>query len=89
MEVRVLLLAAEPSRTLPGTGSGGSSGREAPLRTLTVPVGEAELQLAETEPPCAAAAAAAAAAWMSLREAFPLFFLSRAYSHFNVKSMQC
>ena len=63
MEVRVLLLAAEPSRTLPDTGCGGSSGREAPLITLMVPVGEVEvvlLQLAETEPPCAAAAAAAA-----------------------------
>jgi len=64
MEVRALLLAVEPSRTLPGIGGGGSSVREAPLRTLMVPVGEVEvvlLQLAETEPPCAAAAAAAAA----------------------------
>ena len=65
MEVRVLLLAVELSRTPPGTGGGGSSDREAPFRTLIVPVGEVEvvlLQLAETELPCAAAAAAAAAA---------------------------
>lgn len=61
----MLLLAVEPSRTLPGTGGRGSSVREAPLRALVVPVGEVEvvlLQLAETEPTCAAAAAAAAAA---------------------------
>lgn len=86
----MLLLAVELFRTLPGTGGGGKSDLDEPLRTLIVPVGEVEVVLlADTEPwpPCtAAAAAAAAAAWRSFREAFPLFFLSRAYSHFSVKS---
>jgi hypothetical protein len=37
-------------------------------------------------PLAAAAAAAAAAACKSFRDAFPRFFRSRAYSHFNAKS---
>ena len=85
----MLLLAVDPLRTVPGMAGGGSSDR--PLNTLIVPVGEVEevVLLLDTEPPpppWAAAAAAAAAAWMSFREALPLFFLSRAYSHFRVKS---
>lgn len=51
-------------------------------------MGEVEVVLqADTEPLCEVpAAAAAAAACRSFREAFPLFFRSRAYSHFKVKS---
>lgn len=92
MEDLVVLLAIGLLCTLPRTGA--AWGKFAPCtvpspRTLIVPVGEAEVVLlADTEPPCGvpAAAAAAAAACKSFREAFPLFFRSRAYSHFKVKS---
>ena len=94
MEDLVVFLAIGLLCTLPRAGA--AWGKFAPCtvpspRTLIVPVGEAEVVLlADTEPPCgvpaAAAAAAAAAACKSFREAFPLFFRSRAYSHFKVKS---
>lgn len=79
-------------RILPGRGGGGRSEvvREIPLSARIVSVGEV---LPFTMPLCCWAAAAAAAAtacccWISFLEALPRFFLSRAYSHFSVKSDQ-
>ena len=91
IEALVVLLVIGLLCTLPRTGAvwGKFPPCTAPSpRTLIVPVGEAEVVLlADTEPPCGVpAAAAAAAACKSFRDAFPLFFRSRAYSHFKVKS---
>lgn len=76
----------------PGRGGGGRSEavRGWPLSARMVSVGEV---LPPIIPVCCWAAAAAAAAtacccWMSFLEALPRFFLSRAYSHFSVKSDQ-
>lgn len=86
------MLAADDDclRMFPGRGGGGRSEvvREMPLSARIVFVGDV---LPFTIPLCCWAAAAAAAAtacccWISFLEALPRFFLSRAYSHFSVKS---
>lgn len=75
----------------PGRGGGGRSEavRGWPLSARIVSVGEVFPFII---PLCCWAAAAAAATacccWMSFLEALPRFFLSRAYSHFSVKSDQ-
>lgn len=87
-EIDERVLACDPFLATPGLGGGGSSPRERLLMGPTLDVGEAETLLPLTDMPpfppfAAAAAAAAAAAWMSFRDAFPLFLRSRAYSHLS------
>jgi len=84
MDVLVLATEEESLRKVPGCGRGG--GISEPRRPLALSplielVGEADPSVGPF-----AEAAAAAAACRSLREAFPRFFRSRAYSHFSAKS---
>jgi len=80
----VLVTEEEFFRIARGRGGGRRSESLRPLELslLIESVGDADPFVS----PFADAAAATAAACKSLREAFPRFFRSRAYSHFNAKS---